>query len=152
MMRPGRGGVSPPLPSAGRKAPPSTMPWTKSRRFTVAPFAVRPWRRQLRDMPELPDGTVPFPGWVSVGPGGILLRGGGIDSGTGRSWSRGHTTTIKPHPPEPLGGMAMKSLTLILGLVWAVLLYPAALRAADPKPPTYELRWVWCMHNLQVKE
>ncbi len=46
----------------------------------------------------------------------------------------------------------MKSLTLILGLVWAVLLYPAALRAADPKPPTYELRWVWCMHNLQVKE
>jgi len=55
-------------------------------------------------------------------------------------------------PQEPLGGMAMKSLTPVLGLIWAVLVYPNALRAADPKSPAYELRWVWCMHNLQVKE
>jgi hypothetical protein len=48
--------------------------------------------------------------------------------------------------------MAMKSLIPILGLVSAVLVYSGALRAADPKSPTYELRWVWCMHNLQVKE
>ncbi len=46
----------------------------------------------------------------------------------------------------------MKPLAPILGLVWAVLVYSSALSAADPKPPAYERRWVWCMHNLQVKE
>lgn len=45
----------------------------------------------------------------------------------------------------------MKSLQPTVFLVLA-LTCGAPARAADSKPAAYDIRWVWCMHNLQVKE
>ena len=46
----------------------------------------------------------------------------------------------------------MTTRTAIVWLAGVALAAPPAAHGADPQPPAYELRWVWCMHNLQVKE